>query len=98
MTNFPFIGFVEHTIFYIRMINLLMGLGGEGWKIIELNVLFIVVTPYSNNPMLGRTNFKPNKIITSIAHKKLPFPTLNRVRKTLSDQGATRKCYANYLQ
>lgn len=69
-----------------------------GGKSINVNVLFIVVyTPSYYNDILGGRTLNRNMVIASIVHKKLKFPTPNRINKVLFDHLMSIKCYINCI-
>lgn len=83
--DFPLIGFPGRTTYPLGAITRPVILG-EGWKSIEVSVAFIVVdAPALYNAILGRTTINPNKIVASIVHQKMKFPTPNGIGKVLGD-------------
>lgn len=57
---------------------------GESWKIIEMEVLILIVdSPFPYHTTIVRTMINPNNIVTSTAHPKLKFPSPNGISEVL---------------
>lgn len=59
--------------------------------------LYIVNTPSSYNMILGRPTLTLLRVITSITHLKIKFPTENGVGEIKGDTRASKYCYGSAL-
>lgn len=69
IVDFPLVGFAGNTTYPLEAVNLQVVLGG-GWKIIKINVTFILVdAPSIYNDILVRT-INTLKIVASTSIKR----------------------------
>lgn len=85
LVEFTLIGFAGRTTYPLMAITLSV-IVGEGWKIIDVSVTFIVVdVRVSYSAILRRTTINPNKIGVSTIHQKMKFLTRNDIGEVLDD-------------
>lgn len=92
-TYSPLYGFTRNEVKVVGTIDLPVLFGTlpcQTWKVVKFHV---ISASLNYNAILGRTTIAALKIITSITHLKMKFPTDFGVGEVCGDQATARQCY-----
>ncbi|XP_031270049.1 uncharacterized protein LOC116128468 [Pistacia vera] len=95
--SFPLYGFTGDHLLPKGTISLSVTLGDLD-KVTKVTEFLVVDYPSAFNGILGQPLLRQFKVVTSIYHLKMKFPTLTGIGEVSGSQRASRDCYVKAVQ
>lgn len=95
--NFPLMGLVSTTIYLVGVIIMPVYLG-EGWKVLTINVMLIIVDELASyNAIFKCSTLSPYQIFHSTYHQMMKFTTPHGIGVVKGDLPVACSCYVHSL-